>query len=535
MNKLSILLALLIFSAAQAQDSPFEVSIEPIEISGLQGVQSFAWGQHDGKWLIVGGRIDGLHRRQPFASFDVAGLNTQLLVIDPVNKQRWSAPLSSLPNSIQEQLSATNFEFIQEGDSLYVIGGYGYSATLGDHTTYANMTAIDVPSTISAIISGGAITSHFRQINDNKFAVTGGYLNKIYNTYYLVGGQKFEGRYNPMGPDHGPRFTQEYTNAIHTFEIVDNGTNLSVNHIKTMTDADHLHRRDYNVAPQIMPNGEQGATAFSGVFQIGVDLPFLNSVNIDSSTYTVNNDFSQYYNHYHCAHVPIYSASSNEMHTVFFGGIAQYYDNNGTLVQDNDVPFVKTIARVTRDANGDMAEYKLPIEMPAYLGSGSEFIPVESIDEYPNHVLKLDGLGNKKILIGYIFGGIESSGANIFFINTGTESSATARIFEVYVQKGETNSIDVLNPQSVQTLQMQISPNPNKGKFMIQYHLKKGQEVDITIQDAHGKTIETLTHQGLVGLNEITSKIKGLSYGSVFFVTIHTATESATQKVILNR
>ena len=180
----------------------------------------------------------------------------------------------------------------------------------------------------------------------------------------------------------------------------------------------------------------------------------------------------------------------------------------------------KTIARVTRDANGDMAEYKLPIEMPAYLGSGSEFIPVESIDEYPNHVLKLDELGNKKILIGYIFGGIESSGANIFFINTGTESSATARIFEVYVQKGETNSIDVLNPQSVQTLQMQISPNPNKGKFMIQYHLKKGQEVDITIQDAHGKTIETLTHQGLVGLNEITSKIKGLSYGSVFFIKV---------------
>ena len=46
----------------------------------------------------------------------------------------------------------------------------------------------------------------------------------------------------------------------------------------------------------------------------------------------------------------------------FFGGIAQYYDSLGILVQDNNVPFVKTIARVTRDASGTMAEYKLPIE-----------------------------------------------------------------------------------------------------------------------------------------------------------------------------
>jgi hypothetical protein len=52
------------------------------------------------------------------------------------------------------------------------------------------------------------------------------------------------------------------------------------------------------------------------------------------------------------------------MHTVFFGGIAQYYDSLGILVQDNNVPFVKTIARVTRDASGTMAEYKLPIVMP---------------------------------------------------------------------------------------------------------------------------------------------------------------------------
>ncbi|MEE9439785.1 MAG: hypothetical protein V3V14_12340 [Saprospiraceae bacterium] len=55
--------------------TPFNVAIEPINISGLGGLQSFAFGQDNGKWLLVGGRLDGLHRRQPWASFDLAGHN----------------------------------------------------------------------------------------------------------------------------------------------------------------------------------------------------------------------------------------------------------------------------------------------------------------------------------------------------------------------------------------------------------------------------------------------------------------------------
>ncbi|TAD94454.1 MAG: T9SS C-terminal target domain-containing protein [Bacteroidetes bacterium] len=96
-----------------------------------------------------------------------------------------------------------------------------------------------------------------------------------------------------------------------------------------------LHRRDYNVLPQIWPDGREGATAFSGVFQPTVDLPFLTAVNIDSSGYALAPNFTQYYNHYHCANVALYSQSTQEMHNVFFGGIAQFYDSLGVLVQDN--------------------------------------------------------------------------------------------------------------------------------------------------------------------------------------------------------
>jgi hypothetical protein len=296
-----------------------------------------------------------------------------------------------------------------------------------------------------------------------------------------------------------------------------------------------LHRRDYNVSPQILPNGQEGLTAFSGVFQTTADIPFLNCVNIDSSNYTVNNAFAQYYNHYHCAFMPVYSASNNEMHTVFFGGIAQYYDSLGILVQDNNVPFVKTIARVTRDQNGNMAEYKLPIEMPDYLGSSAEFITNTNMPAYPNEVLQLDNLPNDTNLVGHIFGGINSTAANIFFTNTGSESTASGTIYKVYLVKNTTVGIDHLNAQSTGNLHMQVYPNPNNGNLSIKFNLNTKEKVKLSVMDMEGKKVleENIT-QVNIGENMLVRKIEALKNGAVYMVTIQTSKEKATQKIIIN-
>jgi len=530
---LIFLLALTFTLPAHAQTAPFQISIEPFNIAGLEGVQSFVAGQHDGKWLILGGRLDGLHRRQPWATFDSAGQNTQMVVADPIAQQTWSAPLASLPAGIKEQLSSTNMEFYQDGIYLYIIGGYGYSITADDHITHPVITAIKVPDVINAVVSGTSFSSYFRQVPDEQFAVTGGYLNKIYDTYYLTGGQRFDGRYNPM---NNPTFTQEYTNSIRKFLIADDGTNLTVTHLATITDTINLHRRDYNVAPQIMPDGQEGLTAFSGVFQVDADLPFLNCVNIDSTGYSVNNAFSQYYNHYHCANVPLFSASTNEMHNLFFGGIAQYYDSAGILVQDNNVPFAKTIARVTRTADGTMAEYKLPVEMPALLGAGSEFIRAENLPEYNNEVLKLDDITADVTLLGYIFGGIHSSSANIFWINNGTQSNASDVIFKVYLHRNQQTGADELNSQSTCTLHMQVYPNPNDGNIFLRFNLKTIIEVRLTISDGSGKKLENSILTDLnPGVNTVIRNLKNLSDGNVFYITLETPTEKATQKIIVEQ
>ncbi len=529
-----ILLSILFLSAIiglNAQSSPFQVYIEPFQISGLGGLQSYAYGQSGGKWLILGGRLDGLHRRQPFASFDIAGHNNQIWVIDPVAQMKWSAPLTSLPVALQEQLSATNMEFHQDGDYLYLVGGYGYSNTAGDHKTYDGFTAVNVPAVIAAIQNGTAFSQYFRQLSDPDFAVTGGHLEQIGSTFYLVGGQKFDGRYNPM---NGPSFTQEYTNQIRKFTVEDDGNNLAVTFFPPDTDTANLHRRDYNVCPQIMPDGQEGLTAFSGVFQTVADIPYLNCVNIIAGSYTVNDSFSQYYNHYHCAYLPLYSANANEMHTVFFGGIAQYYDSLGILVQDNDVPFVKTIARVTRNANGLMSEHKLPVEMPALLGASAELIPIEGMDVYDNGVIKLDNLLQDTTLVGYIYGGIESTAGNIFWINDGTQSQTNETLYKVFVIKSSPNSIDDFNEQSAGMLQLQVYPNPNQGELFVKFHLDKPENVTLTLTDTAGKTIlsEILTETE-IGENLFSLQLGKKGVTGVYFITLGTATETAFQKVVI--
>ncbi|MCB0705487.1 MAG: T9SS C-terminal target domain-containing protein [Saprospiraceae bacterium] len=534
MKRSSLLFTFVFFFFSGFTQTPFDIQLEAVSIPELGGLQSYAWGQHDGYWLILGGRLDGLHRRQPWASFDEAGLNNQIIVVDPVGLQKWTAPLSSLPTALREQLSATNMEFYQEGDYLYLIGGYGFSTTAQDHLTHPYLAAIKVSAVIDAVINETAFSSFFRQVADTNFAVTGGYLEKIEDIFYLVGGQRFDGAYNPM---NHPTFTQEYTNSIRRFTLEDDGVNLTITHLPSWTDANNLHRRDLNVSPQIMPDGQEGLTIFSGVFQQTADLPYLNSVDIRPSGYEVNPDFIQYFNHYHCANISIYSADQNEMHNLFFGGMAQYYVQDGVLMQDDNVPFVNTIARVTRSENGNLTEYKLDQEMPGYLGSGSEFIPVQGIPAYANSVLQLDEIP-ENTLIGYIYGGINSTAANIFWINDGTQSVASSQIFKVYLTAPGTSGTKDLSERRTGKMDMQVFPNPNSGIINISMHLGYRSAVTLKLIDQTGRVIYEAEYPEAnlqLGNNRLEVALDEKEKPSVIFVTLESNLEIVTRKLILER
>jgi hypothetical protein len=447
MNKLILLTFIILFFDVKSQNT-FDYTLEliPINITNLPGLHSYAFGQHQGKWLFIGGRKDGIHARQPFNAFPANNNNANIYVVDYQTNQLWSTNLSVLSTGIREQLQSTNMNFYQDGNNLYIIGGYAFSNTANDHITFDKLTAIDVSGLINAIINNQPITSFFKQISHANFAITGGQLGKINDTFYLIGGHRFDGRYNPM---NNPTFTQTYSNQIRKFKINNTGSDLSFYDYESITDGVHLRRRDYNLLPQIFPDGNFGYTISAGVFQIGVDLPFLYPVDIKSSGYTPVTTFNQYLSHYHGAKACLHDQVENKMYNLFFGGISQYYYNNsGQLVQDNNVPFVKTISLVERLGDGTLNEFLLPIEMPGLKGAGSEFIPNLNISHHLSKIVKLNDITEDEFIIGHIFGGIETNSINPFSNNQTNTTSASSNVYGVKLIKQPLNikPVDGLNP-----------------------------------------------------------------------------------------
>lgn len=528
--KSALSLLFILFSAWQglAQD---ELLIQNKSIAGLPGLQSFAHGHYQGKYFLIGGRLDGLHQRQPFASFDAAGHSTQIWVLEADSNRAYPLYINTLADSIYDQLKSTNIEYYQVDSLLYLVGGYGLSQLANDHRTHPYLTVLNLKTLAqlnpNTAVPSSALQSHY----DTGFAVTGGQLKYLNNQFYLVGGNRFDGRYNPH---NGPSFTQRYTDAVRIFNY-----DLSQGQYSWDTawvDPQLLHRRDYNVTPEIRLDGSYGVVAYSGVFQTQVDLPFLNAVQISPQGYSEIPNFSQYYNHYHCAYLPLYDAQNNEMHTLFFGGIAQYFDQNGVLTSDNSVPFVKTIARVTRNNQGQYQEYKLQSEMPALLGAGSEFLINPNLPIYAEDIIDFNALSGDTIFLGYILGGIESSAPNVFFTNTGNESWAHDELLEVYLIKARLGLGSAVNLASTQKISWQMGRGADQQGFNIWYHQGSiGGDYRLDAHSLDGRLLKTYHWQAPNQSGSYQKNFQldpGISEASLILSLYHNNTLVSSQQLI---
>lgn len=475
---------------AQTATFPFEIQLKADSIAGFNGLHSFAYGQLDGKVLLIGGRPDGIHARQPFNAFPASQNNQLLQVLDLQTHQYWSRSLAELPVSLQEQLQSTNMNFYQDGNSLILAGGYAFSATANDHITFPYLTRIAVDGVISALINNQPIATFFEQIQDERFAVTGGNLGKIGAQYYLVGGHRFDGRYNPM---NNPTFIQAYVDGLKKFELSAPGQTLAVTNYQLVTDQVNLHRRDYNLLPHVYPNGESGYLISSGVFQINADLPFLYPVEIKSSGHTAVNGFSQYLSNYHSSKFSAYDSSSGSMHHFFLGGLSQYYFQNGTLVNDPNVPFVRTISRLSQGLDGSYQEFVMPNEMPALLGASAEFIHLETVPHYASEIIDLAALSADSVLVGHVVGGIKSPSLNPFTNNSTNVTDASAVIYQVWLKRTNLGAIEVQAPLPI--LNVNLFPNPTKEIAYLDFDLKQKSNVECFILDANGHLVHEVYYE----------------------------------------
>ncbi|MEN9440248.1 MAG: hypothetical protein RLZ33_324, partial [Bacteroidota bacterium] len=271
-----------------------------------------------------------------------------------------------------------------------------------------------------------------------------------------------------------------------------------------------------------------------GVFQIGVDAPFLYPVDITANGYTPQTAFNQYLSNYHSPIVGVYDGTSNAMHSLFFGGMSQYYYSNGALVQDNAVPFVKTISRVSRDASGNLLEVVFPNEMPGLIGASAEFIHNLSLPMSPTGVILLDQITADSVMIGYVVGGIATTNLNPFTANNTVSTSASNGIYEVWLKRNDhaaIQAIDGNNPFNVA-----IHPNPTDGDLTIELALPQAGLVHLFVTSVDGKIVydkEMSPSNGTVF--KLNCQEAHLSKGTYMFNFVYDGKFSRIEKVILTK
>jgi hypothetical protein len=475
----------LTFLGQNPDSFPFSLEVTAVDIPDLPGIHSYAQAQHEGKWLILGGRLDGLHARQPFNAFPAGSNNTLMMVVDIDEGTVHTASVDALAPSVAEQLQSSNMNFHQVGDVLYLVGGYAYSASAEDHMTHPRLTALSVPGFINAIVQGGTFDGLYDSVEDDYFAVTGGHLNRLGDRLALVGGHRFDGRYNPMGH---PTYIQAYTNAIRLFSASFLDGTVEVGDFETWSDEVHLHRRDYNLLPFKTNDGTNGLTLFSGVFQINEDLPFLYPVSITEEGHEPVTEFNQHLSQYHSGCVSLYDQTTGQTHSLFFGGMSQFQlDENNDLVEDPLVPFVNTISRVVRHGDGSFEEFQLPATMGGLHGTSAGFFVAEGLPlDAATDLVLMDELG-ESLTLGYVVGGINSGQTNPFSFNQTDNTNASSSVYQVTLTRtSSTGEVAIQRPTSPS---FAVYPNPTDGEVQLTFELKTSMNVDLLVTDNLGRLV----------------------------------------------
>lgn len=531
MKILSYYLIFLTFHSFSQTNFDYSIQLKPRTVAGFEGLHSFAIAESNGKILLIGGRLDGIHARQPFNSFPQKKNNTDIYLIDLELKTVKKSTINVLPTALKEQLQATNFNFYQDEDTLFITGGYAYSETAQDHTTFPYLTSVSVSKLIQAVENQTAIESCFKQIKNDIFAVTGAQMGKIGDTFYLVGGHRFEGRYNPIDR---PTFVQTYVNGIRKFTINNAGNQLSFGNYEQLTDEFQLHRRDYNLIPQIFGSKEEfGYIISSGVFQKNADKPYLYPIEIKSTGFEPKMNFYQYLSNYHSAHASFYDTKNQVNHTLFFGGISQYTLDAGKLNSDEDVPFVKTISRLTRDANGNYLEYAFATKMPEFVGSSTDFIPIHSSKFSHHSIIDLASLEKDSNLIGYIVGGLHSTTPNPFSKDVTDLTSSSNVIYEVWLNKDKNVAAQAIDGTS--KFDVKSLPIEKSKQFLFEFNVPERGEVELFVTDKNGKVVlETYYKKVKQGKKKLQfSKENTLPKGEYIFNFIYNEVFFDSEKVIV--
>lgn len=466
------------------QTFEYSVSVSATDLQNAPALQSFAHGVSGSQWLLFAGRTNqdlddgGLHAinngNYANTSFVPWSFNENILVYD-VSKDASSGmsfdemvsevsslkPKSKLIKTLKDYATVfrnTNPLVTQEGDYVYLVGGYGTPMdnrnTSNAYQTFGHVARLHVPSVISLVTKTDQSSIDWGNIfafgKNDTLRSTGAEVFKIDDTFYLAGGHNF-GSSVPQGSNG-----QKYVDAVYPFTLSKpDSFSLNVTIKSPITDlaaadvgkpsSDNkstFRRRDGPVVPALFYDQSnqltEGLTFYAGVFQrdstVGQTTwnrawntaiyihPGVSVSNPapQSPYFTLDKAYNQNnLNVYATADFELYDANSEVVHTFLFGGIG-----DGKFQKDPSMlsAFTDSLMHIQYDLKAKTSTPK--VGNTNVFGNTGNYYGAESAFIYStngalgftqaggNTTEILDAVNttwsNNQVEIGYIYGGIEA-------------------------------------------------------------------------------------------------------------------------------
>lgn len=434
-----------------ANKAPFSVVIsEDLSRPFLPALQSFVMATSDDNWLMFAGRTNGMHDFDDYTekSFPHQDFNTEIYACN--SSYCKSMSVSDIPMPYQSMFRATNLQHYQDGNYLYITGGYGENPNktnniLEDWDTYDYMAKIDLKGMIAAINANSktALNASIVFGKDSAVEATGGELFKMGDYFYLTGGHKFNGVFQ-----HGKSgtSTQVYLNAVHRFKLTEANGNLTVTDLTKITDglSDSLtqfRRRDLPVSTGLRLNNETlepSVIMYSGVFTspqnnipgLKSDAAFTNPIHLfNDGTYKLDDSYTQGTNIYAAANFSAYDGNTKTLHSTIIGGIGDKSGGHG---------FTNKVLTINTPLLGGKTTETLQDSISSNHMFGAESnIILSNAKKISNSddVFDITNMSSGDIMqIGTFYGGIEADIPNPGGFGSG-KSKASNKLWSISIKK----------------------------------------------------------------------------------------------------
>ncbi len=232
MKPIAILALLIVFSMADTFAQTLRELPKPAYelYPTLRDMYGYAVGQYQQYLIIFGGSI----RSDAPGGYQGDFPNLDILLIDLALKRASAYTSSNLEGELAEQACSTGMAYCQKGQALYLLGGYGYSESQGQHMTFPYLAVIDLGIAVEALMAGKPVHAGIYQLCDERLAIFDGLMDENEDIFFLING-RYAYKLEPFSRQ--PQYFEESLEGqARTFKLPGKGNTLQISDFQAWYD-----------------------------------------------------------------------------------------------------------------------------------------------------------------------------------------------------------------------------------------------------------------------------------------------------------